>query len=171
MLLVFLLNAVGFYGIFIGLQFKYAQEANDRLDDDLYSTRDALTFKVPLTIPYATDQEYKRVTGEVEHHGEVYRLVKQKLHRDTLYLVCVRDKQSKKINQALTDYVKTFSDKPMSAKQHSKLSLSLIKDYLNSGVTLERLACGWRKDVKHIESAGSYLFLYSSRIKYPPRFA
>lgn len=169
MLGVFLLNAVGFYGIFIGLQFKYAQEANSRLDNDLYAAGDAITFKIPLSIPYATDRDYERVNGEVTHEGEVYRLVKQKLFQDTLYLVCVKDKQSKKINQALTDYVKTFSDKPMNSKQSNKLDFSFIKDYLNSFVKIECHACGWLKNVKHKEFTTDFLSLYSPPIKYPPK--
>src|SRR5207302_5128451 len=100
MLLLFLLNTVGFYGIFLGMQLRYAREANKQLDEDQYSASDAMTFKVPLSVPYAADnQEYDRVTGEFEHRGEVYRLVKQKLYHDTLYIVCVKDRESKKINQ------------------------------------------------------------------------
>ena len=74
LLVLFLLNVLGFYGVFLGLQFKYAQEANDQLDDELYSSEDAMTFRVPLTVPYSTDnQDYERVSGEFEHGGDVYR--------------------------------------------------------------------------------------------------
>ena len=92
-LIVFLLNAVGFYGILLGLQLKFASEVNKQLDEDQYTTSDAITFRVPMSIPYSIEeQDYHRVTGEFEHEGEVYRLVKQKLYKDTLYIVCVKDR-------------------------------------------------------------------------------
>jgi hypothetical protein len=171
-LLLFLLNAVGLYGILVGLQFKFASEKDKDIDEDRYSTSEITTFKVPLTIPYYLDeQDYQRVTGEFEHDGEVYRLVKQKLHRDTLYIVCVKDANSKKINQALTDYVKTFTDRPFNSKQQNSKSVysTVIKDYLNTGVTIEQGSDGWGENVSYIELVNRYLSLYVSKIKYPPK--
>ncbi len=168
---VFLLNAVGLYGILLGLQFKFTSEANKELDEDRYVTSEAITFQVPLTIPYPLDeQDYQRVTGEFEHQGEVYRLVKQKLHQDTLYIVCVKDTKVKKINQALADYVKTFTDRPFNSKpQGSKLIYSLIKDFLNTGIEVEQDCDGWSACVTYDELAHQYHAAYATRIKYPPK--
>jgi len=116
------------------------------------------------------EQDYHRVTGEFEHKGEVYRLVKQKLYKDILYIVCVKDTKSKKINQALVDYVKTFTDRPFNAKQQGvKLTYSIIKDYLNTGVTIENDTNGWRECLPYQELTDQYTFFYSVRIKYPPK--
>lgn len=170
-LIVFLFNAVGLYGILIGLQFRFASEANKELDENRYATSDAITFQVPLAIPYSSDeQDFQRVTGEFEHAGEVYRLVKQKLHRDTLYIVCIKDAKSKKINQALADYVKTFTDRPFSAKPlGGKLIYSIIKDFLNTGIEIESDSDGWSACVPYLESAQLYLSSFATRIKYPPK--
>lgn len=171
MLVLFLLNLLGFYGVFLGLQFKNAQEANDQLDEELYSGADAMTFRVPLTVPYSTDhQDYERVSGEFEHDGDVYRLVKQKLFRDTLYIVCVKDINSKKINQALVDYVKTFTDKPVNAKQQNgKQVLSFMKDYVTMRVAVESQSSGWKKTVGYGDFTRYYLSYHTSRIKHPPK--
>src|SRR5258708_25187170 len=112
MLVLFLLNVLGFYGVFLGLQFKYAQEANDQLDAEQYSSVDAVTFRIPLTVPYSTDhQDYERVSGEFEHDGEVYRLADQKVFRETLYIFCVKDNETNKINHARCYHVNKFSDR------------------------------------------------------------
>ena len=170
-LVIFLLNAVGLYGILVGLQFTIASEANRALDEDRYSVSEAITLQVPLTIPYSLDeQDYHRVTGEFEHQGEVYRLVKQKLHRDTLYIVCIKDTTSKKINQALANYVKTFTDRPFNTKQNgSKLIYSIIKDFLNTGIEIENDSDGWRECVPYHNFSSRYLSSYFARIKYPPK--
>ena len=170
-LVLFLLNAVGLYGILIGLQFKFASEANKELDEDRYASSEAITFQVPLSIPYSLDeQDYQRVTGEFENAGEVYRLVKQRLHRDTLYIVCVKDTNSKKINQALVDYVKTFTDRPFNAKpQGGKLIYSLIKDFLNTGIDIEKDSSGWSATTFYPALVPLYLSSFAARIKYPPK--
>ena len=171
-LILFLLNAVGLYGILLGLQFRFASEVNKQLDEDQYSSSEAITFKVPMSLPYSIEeQDFQRVTGEFENQGEVYRLVKQKLSKDTLYLVCVKDTKSKKINQALADYVKTFTDRPFNAKQqNTKLSYSIIKDYLNTGISIESDTHGWREYISYHELAIRYNSTFSARIKYPPKF-
>ena len=172
-LIIFLLSGVGLYGILVGMQLRLTLEAEKAIDEDRYATTETITLQVPLTLPYSLNEHgYQRVTGEFEHQGEVYRLVKQKLHRDTLYIVCVKDNNSKKINQALADYVKTFTDRPFNAKQQgTKLAYSLSKDYLNSGIDIENDSDGWRECVPYGDFAHQYSSSYSMRIKYPPKFS
>lgn len=144
MLALFLLNVLGYYGVFVGLQFKNSREMQARFDNEDYARTQEITIKVPITVPYATDsREYTRVDGEFEHQGELYRMVKQKLQSDTLYIVCVKDNISKDIKQALADYVKTFTDKPVSEKSNSKTAQNLIKDYMISSTTLQTISDGW----------------------------
>ena len=137
--LVFLLflNILGFYGLLQGLRYKTTLELVQRLDNDRYSTEETILLKIPVAVPYQIDSEdYERVDGEFEHQGEFYRLVKQKYQNDTLFMVCIKDHTSKRIEQALTDYVKTFTDKPIDAKHSGKVATNLVKDYLPSCVSI-----------------------------------
>jgi hypothetical protein len=148
--LVFLLlfNALGFYGLLQGLRYKTALDLVHRLDNDLYAEDETLTIKVPIAIPYQLDSEdYERVDGEIEYEGELYRLVKQKFESDTLFIVCIKDHDSKRIKQALADYVKTFTDKPFHAKHSGKIFISLIKDFLPTSISLSAAAKGWNYSV------------------------
>jgi hypothetical protein len=144
LLALFLLNVLGYYGVFVGLQVKSGQAMRDRFDSENYSAEQQLTIKVPITIPYATDSRgYERVDGEFEHKGQVYRLIKQKLQSDTLFIVCIKDNQAAKINQALADYVKTFTDKPESSKQSSGPMFKFSKDYLSKTIEITSSSIGW----------------------------
>lgn len=49
MLVLFLMNMLGLYGVFLGVKFKYDQEVAQNLDDNIYAGVDEITFKVPLT--------------------------------------------------------------------------------------------------------------------------
>lgn len=168
LLALFLLNVLGYYGVFVGLEFKNSREMQARFDNEDYARSQEITIKVPLTVPYATDsREYTRVDGEFEHQGEVYRMVKQKLQSDTLYIVCVKDNASKDIKQALADYVKTFTDKPVSEKSNTKAAQNLIKDYMASSTSLQSMNDGWSNVLTQGTQAKSY-DPHSIRLNSPP---
>jgi hypothetical protein len=143
-LVIFLLNVFGYYGIFMGLRSQLAVQMRANLDESNYALSDEITFKVPIAIPYASDMtDYQRVDGEFRHEGNVYRLLKQKLLKDTLYIVCVKDMHAQKIDKALEDYVKTFSDKPSTEKSGSKTLDTFSKDFLSHVISIEPSQTGW----------------------------
>jgi hypothetical protein len=156
MLFLFLLNVLGYYGVLVGLQIKNTQNLSAQFDEDDYERQHEVTIKVPITVPYQSDtREYVRVNGEFEHEGDVYKMVKQRLQRDTLYIVCVKDNTSKKINQALKDYVKTYTDKPSSSKSQTMLQ-NLIKDYITTSTALQSTNAGWNYELPEGNKLNAY---------------
>ncbi|MCA4900154.1 MAG: hypothetical protein ACK514_02240 [Bacteroidota bacterium] len=170
LLILFLLNVVGYYGVLLGLRVQTSERFRNSIDRESIGTE--LTFKIPLAIPYAVDaNEYSPVEGEFEYQGEVYQLVKQKHLHDTLYIVCVKDRESKKINQALADYVKSFTDKPVSQKQGTKTIQLVSKDFFSTSIELTGLNRGFAVDlVKHISQGDSYLSVTLNSPQQPPEF-
>jgi len=169
--LVFLLlfNALGFFGLFVGLRYKNAIDLVERLDNNQYLEEQTVTLKVPMTIPYHLDSEYERVDGEIEHNGEFYRLVKQKLQKDTLYIVCIKDQDSKRIKQALADYVKTFTDKPVDAKSTGKFSINFIKDFLPTSIEIAPASAGWNYAVSTADILDSFSSRSIAVVSPPPQ--
>ena len=153
-----LFNALGFYGLLAGLKYKSTLELVHRLDNQQYSKAETFTIAVPIAIPYQQSSEYARVDGEIEHNGEFYRLVKQKFANDTLFIVCIKDHESKRIKQALTDYVKTFTDKPADAKNTSSTAITFIKDFLHSSINISHASQGWNYSV---EQASPFDYFYN----------
>ena len=147
LVLLLLFNALGFYGLFVGLRYKTSIDLVQRLNNQDYLDEETVTIKVPLTVPYHLDSEYERIDGEIEHNGEFYRLVKQKLEKDTLYIVCIKDHDSKRIKQALADYVKTFTDKPVDTKHSGKALSTFIKDFLPTSIGISPASAGWNYSV------------------------
>lgn len=142
------MNILGYYGLFLGWKYSNDLSMMQKLDKENYNQTEAITLKVPLTVPYATDsRDYVRVNGEFEHNGEFYRLVKQRFSQDTLYIVCVKDHENKKIHQAISSFVKTFSDKPAEQPPNSKTVISFIKDYIAHSFSLGSISLGWAKKV------------------------
>lgn len=165
-----MLNVFGYYGLFMGARFHVGQKIQSSFDFDNYQGSPEIMFKVPLTLPYATDMnEYERVDGEFSYQGDVYRLVKQKLTRDTLHIVCVKDAQSKKIDKALEDYVKTFADNPAGEKNHSKPAPSVSKDYFSCVITIEKRQEGWESLIQWSERQQEEITSFQQPIIQPPR--
>jgi hypothetical protein len=148
LILLLLFNALGFYGLLQGLRYKTALDLVKRLDNHRYSEDETILLKIPVAVPYQIDSEdYERVDGEFEHEGEFYRLVKQKYQNDTLFMVCIKDHTTKRIEQAVADYVKTFTDKPVDAKHNGKVTSIFIKDFLPSHITIKSISTGWDSEV------------------------
>ncbi|HEX6224849.1 MAG TPA: hypothetical protein VFZ52_10590 [Chryseolinea sp.] len=167
--LLLLLNVMGYYGVFLGLQYKNDREMIKKFDADAYSQAEMLTIKIPISIPYASDsREFARVDGIFEHDGEFYRLVKQKLERDTLYVVCIKDHENKRIDDAMESFVKTFTDSPVDNHSNAKVAVAFVKDFIPQCFSVQHLAMGWEADVVKESSCTVLKSSFISSIVHPP---
>ncbi len=169
LLVLFLLNMVGYYGVFVGLRLSSEASLRQQFNAELYLGEE-VTIKIPITIPYASDSRgYERVDGDFEYNRQVYRLVKQKLQRDTLFIVCIKDNETQKINQALADYVKSYTDKPFSAKQNAKTLNVFSKDYVSTTTAIESASSGWNFLATEISTPSNlYQSDFNQHIVQPP---
>jgi hypothetical protein len=169
-LALFMLNIMGYYGVFVGMRYKNTRDFTVRLHAEDYTEGEMLTVKIPITIPYL--QELPSATENfvaIEHQGEFYTLVKQRLVNDTLEMVCVRNHERKQIEDALTDYVKTFTENTSDGGPQSQVIPTFIKDFLSTHITLEASGTGWVRTIQHAASATSVLSENSELNSPPPR--
>jgi hypothetical protein len=159
---------MGYYAILLGLRYQASSELIQRLDANAYNSQETFTLEVPLTVPYFNGpEEFNRVDGEFDFDGDTYRLVKQRISNDTLYVVYIKDKKSSKIKQAISELVKTFTDKPADSKQ-IKVN-SFIKDYLISKVSLVSENSGWFTSIHFSQSEINRTVPYLSITSPPPK--
>jgi hypothetical protein len=163
---------MGYHGIFLGMQYRNDNAMRKILDANKYDESQTVTLKIPISIPYMTDNlTFERVDGKFEHQGEHYRLVTQKYAKDTLTVVCVRDIENKKISQALSNYVKTFSDKASDQNQNSKITFNFIKDYLPQVFSLKSISPGWEVDVIAYGFYTNLIPSFEASVVHPPERA
>ncbi len=90
------------------------------LDEGAYADADLVEVKVAYRLPYAIDQtEYERVNGTINIEGEHYNYVKKKLSRDTLYMLCIPNRQSTAVNNARHLYGSLVNDVGNTGKKES----------------------------------------------------
>lgn len=165
-------NVFGYYGVFLGLAYRNDLAMIRALDTESYSEAEAITFKVPIAVPYATNaRDYERVNGQFESNGEFFRLVKQKLAQDTLYIVCVKDSENKRIHEALADLVKTFTDRQGTHESSGQPVLAFTKDYMACTVAILCEASGWESGVANARALNMLIPTFSSSIIHPPERA
>lgn len=142
-LAVFLFNVIGYYAVYLGLRTHVNYVLQQRLDDEFYEEDELLTLRIPVTLPYQSDwHSFQRVEGDFEHNGKFYNLVKQKVERDTLTVVYIKDHQETSLFESLSEIVHATTDTPMS-KKAGKLIENFTKDYLSTASELGRESTGW----------------------------
>ena len=161
------LNTMGYYGVFLGLKYHNTVSINERLDDEKYLESQTENFKIPLSLPYTLNTDWQRVSGELEAKGEIYHLVKQKYENDTLYFVCYKDVKSKRLQQALVNYVMGFTDH--AADPGSVKSVpSLLKDYIATELKIVSSSSGWDHTINFKEAESSLTSVIHSILSPPP---
>jgi hypothetical protein len=133
LLTLFLFNIVG-YRIF----FFYAQQQSDRrlevsLDKKEYNEEELITLKVPLSLPYQTDQaHFERVDGEITFKGKIYKYVKRKISGGNLVLLCLPDYNKMHLKKEKEDFFKdtnNLAENSSSKKQEN--SKASYKNFLS----------------------------------------
>jgi hypothetical protein len=116
--------------VFWAMEHRAKSDLLVRLDADNYSSNEAVVLSIPLSLPYPIYQEdYQRVNGDFQYQGESYTLVKQKLENDTLFVVCIKDRESTKIAAAYADFTKFSHSIPVSNKKALNFLTKLYKDF------------------------------------------
>ena len=172
LVLIVLLNTMGYFGVFLGLHFRNDLAMSKALASDLYDLSNTVTVRIAVSIPYMPDQsDFERVDGQFEHNGELYWRVKQRYAKDTLTVVCVRDAEHKKIDLALGEYVKTFSDKASDTSPSSKTIISFIKDYISISFNISSVSEGWALRFRYNSHYPNLIPTFSASIIHPPERA
>ena len=132
-MVIFLFNIGGYNVVFWALKSRAKKDLLHRLDADAYSTADVVVLTLPVSLPYSIHNPvYERAVGEVEYRGEFYHLVKQKVENDTLFMVCVKDAEQKRIQEKLNEYTNLSNNLPTDAQKAIDHLGKLFKDYTAS---------------------------------------
>lgn len=142
LLAVFAFNAVGYYSIYLIAKYHHDRAFSARLDLDEYAGSESIIVKIPFSLPAQPNfNGYERVNSEFVCNGEVYKMIKQKVVRDTLYVVMVKDRQQESMRQALAQ----FTEGQHSSKSESRSSVidTFSKDYISGRCQIIHQATGW----------------------------
>jgi len=169
-LALFLFNVGGYYFLYWGLQTSAKKDLLHRLDADNYASEDLIVISLPMAMPYPLQQKgYERVDGEFEYQGEYYRLVKQRLENDTLFMVCIKDHQKQKLVRVLNEYSNYANNLPASADHTLDMFSKLFKDYTGNSALPISTGSGWTAPIPFGEKLSAFFDLEQPVNSPPPR--
>ncbi len=169
--LLVIFNSVEYYGLIFLAQTQMTEQVLHKIEANSSELGGNLILAIPIELPYSSDSEgYTTIEGQFVYNGEVYRMVKQKFYHSMLYVVCIKDDQSTKLNSAIADYSKLFSGKRAgSANSSFKMINSLSKDYV-SKVAWPKPAYKPLTKVLYSGFSNLYRFDFISSIFRPPQY-
>jgi hypothetical protein len=115
LLSLFVFNIVGYRLLVEYALTKADNNLEARLDKGYFSQSELITIKVPLNLPYQTNQkDFERVNGEINLNGTTYKYVQRKVYNDTLILQCIAHEVKTELQQKANDYFGKVNDLPSS---------------------------------------------------------
>lgn len=168
--LFFSLYLIGYYGVLLFMEQQYAHQLEARIDNHLDELSGSLIIKVPLSLPYANSSVvYERTDGVIKVHDENYRAIKQRLYRDTLYVVCIKDRKDQKMKGVMDDFVSALAGTSGSTPLAMKIPNLLNKDYLPHQNDLVASHSGWSRLLEHHFPDPVYFSSTHTSLFRPPR--
>jgi hypothetical protein len=119
-------NLAGYRWLFSAIENNTTAILEQKISAGSYSDDQLVEIRIPLNMPYYSDKGYENVYGETDWNGEHYRYVKRKVSGNTLYLLCLRNKEKSSLVKAKNEFTKAVNDVP-SNKQGSQQKNTLIK--------------------------------------------
>lgn len=111
LLTIYVFNLGGYHALFAFLQQKAASQIIEQLDNGSYQSADLIEVKIPYPLPYAANwPDYQRFDGEADINGIHYNYVKRKMSNDTLYLLCIPNREKTKLAAAKNDYFNAVNE-------------------------------------------------------------
>lgn len=106
LLLLFLFNTVGYYGLYPLLRMHSTHVLSQRVDAGAYNPNETITLRLPLSLPYllAGQGDDHRLQGSLRYQGKLYTLVSQRIEGDTLYVVCLPNREAHRVASVLARF-------------------------------------------------------------------
>jgi hypothetical protein len=119
-------NLAGYRWLFSAIEKHTTANLEQKITAGKYSNEQLVEIQIPLNMPYYSDKDYENVYGETDWNGEHYRYVKRKVSGNTLYLLCLPNKEKTSLVKVKNEFTKSVNDIPGS-EQGSQQKSGLIK--------------------------------------------
>ena len=168
-----LLNVMGYYGVFLGLQYKNARDMRLQFDAGTYDKTLTRIVKIPFDGPDSLSSEtFQRMDADFEKDGEIYRVIKKRLYRDTFHIVYIKDERGTAIQQTLAKVARTFAAQTADdAQDHKTIVPSFIKEYLFKAFTGQQVSTGWEEVIRKGNRLPVFIGTFTPAIVHPPERA
>ncbi|HZY79378.1 MAG TPA: hypothetical protein VFE50_07645 [Cyclobacteriaceae bacterium] len=164
-------NTVGYSYVLDWYRDDLNRKAEELIDNHISEISGNLIFTVPVTQLYqAAMTEYTRTEGEFLFEGVSYRMVKQKVQGNLLYVVCVNDQAAHIATDEINDLIAATSGQTSneSSSTAKNISNSLLKYCDTSTASNSQNSNGWLQAIGFTKHEDDYRYDGSHTLFHPP---
>ncbi|WP_194777258.1 hypothetical protein [Pararhodonellum marinum] len=164
LLCCFALYHFGYYVFYFSYQYKIEHTWQAKVFDENpdFSQKERL-MEIPLSLPYASDQEdFKATNTSFEKNGEYYRVVKQRYANDTLQIIYIPDTAKNRLDQSVRQWITSLVNDDLPDGNGNQLIAKLFpKDY-----TQPHQDIIWERTTEEQQLSIGFIFLaYQNQVK------
>jgi hypothetical protein len=120
MLGLILFNLGGYALLFQYLINRTDNTVYERINDNQYKTSDLVDVRIPVNFKtFENADEYAPIGGQIKLSDTVYNFAYLKITKDTLYLLCLPNREKARIKNAKIIYAKQINDISLNQKSHA----------------------------------------------------
>lgn len=170
--MLILMNVMGYYGFFLGLQYKNSRNLIQQFDLGTYDQTLTRVFKIPYDVPDSLNSEtFERADGDFEQDGQIFRIIKKRLYRDTFHIVYIKDTRGTQINKTLTAVARTFADQASDKPAGKTIVPPFIKEYVLKTLCVQQSIPGWQQTIRKETRLSVFIDSFTSSVIHPPERA
>ncbi len=111
LLTIFAFNMFGYRLVYNYLANKADTKLEWALDEKGYNDADLISIKQAINLPYySSSNSFKRLDGEINVEGTIYKYVKVRVYKDSLELLCIPHLSKMKIENSKNEFYKLVNE-------------------------------------------------------------
>jgi len=111
LLVIFSFNMFGYRVVYNYLANKADTKLELALDEKVYDDADLISIKQATNLPYySNSNSFKRLDGEINVDGTIYKYVKVRVFKDSLELLCIPHLSKMKIENSKNEFYKLVNE-------------------------------------------------------------
>ncbi len=126
MLLLLLFNTGGYQLLFQYLIYEADTSVDRQINTNSYRPNDLQLVKIPVHLNIVDWDDFKPISGEIKINNNYYNYAQLKMTRDTLYMLCLRNTDHSRLQNAGRAYAKDVNDSPQTKHSHNSSGKKVI---------------------------------------------
>lgn len=174
LLIIYLFNLGGYSLVFHYFIYQSEERFVQQLEQNRYNESELVQISIPLHLPYLQNSNgFEQIEGSFENNGTEYNYVKRMVHNDTLYIMCLPNKQKTQLEESKSNYAGKVNDFANNKKdrESSSKKASPGAEYNNTIAEYRFITLITESAQQNDNGAYPLHSLHSNTPEHPPKFS
>ncbi len=172
-LVLIVMNITGHSVLLKAVEHRLAERTQELLESHSAEIGGSLILVMPIGIHgIAESENYNKVGESIAFDGKSYKRVKETVHDNLRYIVCVTDNTTDIARDEANSLIMALSNQGSNGLDAAavKLLSTILKSFIPGHEENSSAACGWSRQIDYSSFADYYCFTSVSSVFHPPAF-